>query len=107
MGPFYNTVRRIIEDNLQEVLRKKVKTHMFSKKMMTQRVEKGTRLLRLIWRNKWKYVVSIDEAWVYLKHVNGRSRKGEPSKLSQILSTEASEWSHVCRWNQWPWPHSH
>ncbi|OWA51776.1 hypothetical protein BV898_16243 [Hypsibius exemplaris] len=45
-----------------------------SDKQAAQRVLKFPRLLEHIKRGKWKYIVSIDQAWCYMSHVNGRRR---------------------------------
>ena len=68
------TIRRVIKEDLQGVVRKKRKTHHLSHKQVAQRLEKGPRLLTWLKRDKWKNIVSIDEAWCYLSHCNGRRK---------------------------------
>jgi hypothetical protein len=65
------TIQRILEDKLGAVLRKKTKTHALSNKQAAQRLERDPRFLVLINGTKWKYVISIDEAWLSLNDVNG------------------------------------
>ena len=67
--------------------RMKTKTHALSNKMVDQRVLKGPRLLEWIRGNKWKNIVTIDEAWVYMSHLNGHrkifyKRRGKESPQS-------------------------
>jgi hypothetical protein len=83
----YSTVRRIISQDLDMMKRMKTKTHALSNKMVDQRVLKGPRLLEWIKGNKWKNIVTIDEAWVYMSHVNGHrkifyQRRGKESPQS-------------------------
>lgn len=68
------TVRTIISQDLQGVRKKKSRTHALSDKMVAQRLEKGPEFLKLIWRKKWMNIVTVDEAWVYMTHVNGKRR---------------------------------
>ena len=74
LGISARTVRRIIRQDLAGVLRHKRKTHMLSDKQVSQRLLKIPRLLKHLEGEKWRYIVSIDEAWVYLTHVNGRRK---------------------------------
>jgi hypothetical protein len=60
-----------LKDDTGAVLRKKTKTHALSKKQAEQRPERGPRFLESINGIKWKYVISIDEAWLSLNDVNG------------------------------------
>jgi inhibitor of nuclear factor kappa-B kinase subunit alpha len=53
-------------------VRKKYKVHALSDAQVRQRLERAPRLLKWIGGSKWKYVVTLDEAWVYLTHVNGQ-----------------------------------
>ena len=73
-GYLQEPVRRIIRQDLAGVLRHKRKTHMLSGKQVSQRLLKIPRLLKHLQGEKWRYIVSIDEAWVYLTHVNGRRK---------------------------------
>jgi hypothetical protein len=69
-----STVRNIAKFDLGGEVRKKTRTHALSDKQVAQRVTKGPRLLKQIHRQKWKFIVSIDEAWCFTNHVNGRLR---------------------------------
>jgi hypothetical protein len=50
---------------------RKRKTHVLSNKQAQQRLDRGPRLLQLIGDNKWKYIISLDEAWLSLNDMNG------------------------------------
>ena len=74
LGLSLTTVWRIIHKDLHGVLRHKTKTHALSDKMVEQRLQKGPRLLQHLQGRKLTNIVSIDEAWCYMSHVNGRRR---------------------------------
>ncbi|OQV22008.1 hypothetical protein BV898_04218 [Hypsibius exemplaris] len=74
LGLSYSTVWRIINQNLAAEKRVKRKTHLLSDKHVAQRVLKVPRLLEHLKGGKWRYIVSFDEAWCYMSHVNGRRR---------------------------------
>lgn len=81
------TIHRIIHDDLHGELRKKCRVHALSDAMISQRLERGPRFLKWIEGRKWENVLTIDEAWVYLTHCNGRRKvyyefKGERSEES-------------------------
>ncbi|OQV15052.1 hypothetical protein BV898_10811 [Hypsibius exemplaris] len=67
-------VWRIINRNLAAKKRLKRKTHLLSDKQVAQRVLKVPWLLEHFKEGKWRYIVSIDETWRYMSHVNGRQR---------------------------------
>ncbi|OQV14613.1 hypothetical protein BV898_11232 [Hypsibius exemplaris] len=52
-------------------MRKKCCVHALSNKQAKQRLDRGPRFLRYINGRKFKNVISINEAWVYLTDVNG------------------------------------
>jgi hypothetical protein len=64
------TLQLILKDNLGVISRNKMKTRALSNKQAAQRLERGPRFLELINGNKWKYVSSIDEAWLSLNDVD-------------------------------------
>ncbi|OQV15192.1 hypothetical protein BV898_10576 [Hypsibius exemplaris] len=70
----YGTVWRIINWGLAGEKRSKRKTHMLSDKQVAQQVLRIPRLLKHLDGGKWRYIVSIDEAWCYMSHVNGRRK---------------------------------
>ena len=47
-------------------------THHLSDKMVARRLEMSPRLLKHLIRNIWRNIISIDKAWCYMSHVNGR-----------------------------------
>jgi hypothetical protein len=67
----YSTICRIIDRDLDMKKHMKTMTHTLSNKMVDQR---GPRLPEWIKGNKWKNIVTIDEAWVYMSHVNGHRK---------------------------------
>jgi AraC-like DNA-binding protein len=64
------TVQWILKDDLGEELRKKTRTHALSNKQMQQRLDRGRRFLQLIGGNHWKYIISLDEAWLSMNDSN-------------------------------------
>jgi hypothetical protein len=52
-------------------LRRKRKTHALSNTQVQQRLDRGPRFLQLTGGNKWKYIISLDEAWLSLNDMNG------------------------------------
>lgn len=70
-GVSQTTVGRIIAQDLQAKLRKKRRVHALSNAQVFQRLQRGPRFLRYINGTKWRNVLTIDEAWVYLTHTNG------------------------------------
>ena len=74
LGASYKTIWNTIRKDLGGKLRHKTRTHHLNNLMVAQRVAKAPRLLKHLKGGKWKYIVSIDEAWVYLSHVNGRRK---------------------------------
>jgi hypothetical protein len=65
------TIRNVLTKDLGRTLRKKRKTHALSDKQAKQRLDRGPGFLELIGGRKWKYVISLDEAWLSLNDVNG------------------------------------
>jgi hypothetical protein len=89
LGLSRGTLWRIIHRDLAAESRKKRKTHMLSDRQVAQRVEKVPRLLKHLRGGKWRFIVSIDEAWCYMTNVNGRRRmfykfRGEASPQSWL-----------------------
>ena len=81
------TIGRIIRKDLDGILKKKYRVHALSDKQVRQRLERGPRFLQYIKGQKWKYVITVDEAWIYLTHVNGVRKvyyefKGERTRES-------------------------
>jgi hypothetical protein len=74
LGLSYSTVRRIVKRDLAGKKRSKRRTHHLSHQQVAQRVLKVPRLLKHLNGGKWRYIVSIDEAWCYMSHVNGRRK---------------------------------
>jgi hypothetical protein len=89
----YSTIRRINNRDLDMKKHMKTKTNALSNKMVDQRVYKGPRLLEWINGNKWKKGVTIDEAWVYMSHVNGH-RKIYYKRRGKI---SPQMWTKYCR----------
>ncbi|OWA53025.1 hypothetical protein BV898_17461 [Hypsibius exemplaris] len=65
-------IARVISQDLEGKVRKKCRVHAPSNKQAKQRLNRGPRFLRYINGRKWKNVITIDEAWVYLTDVNGK-----------------------------------
>jgi hypothetical protein len=61
-------IRRILKDDLETELRRKRETHALSNKQVQQRLDQGPRFLQLIGGNKWKFNISLDEAWLSLNN---------------------------------------
>lgn len=70
-GVSATTIARVISQDLEGKVRKKCRVHALSNKQAKQRLDRGPRFLRYINGRKWKNVITIDEAWVYLTDVNG------------------------------------
>ena len=66
------TIHRIIHQDLGGKLRKKYRVHALSNAQVQQRLDRGPGFLRYIRGNKWKNILTVDEAWVYLTNVGGR-----------------------------------
>lgn len=64
-----STIRRVLKDNLRSELKKKAKTHALFNKQPKQRLDRGPHFLKLIDRTKWKYIISLDQAWLSLNNV--------------------------------------
>ena len=73
-GVSRRTIGRIIKEDLNGVLKKKYRVHALSNAQMRQRWDRGPGFLRYIAGNNWKKVLTVDEAWVYLTHINGIRR---------------------------------
>jgi len=56
------------------MLKKKYRVHALSNAQVRQRWDRGPGFLRYIAGNNWKKVLTVDEAWVYLTHINGIRR---------------------------------
>ena len=73
----------IINKDLNKKLRKKTKVHSLNAKQMNQRKTVTRRLYeKYLAKNKYKYVVTLDEAWIYLSNTCGQRsiyyvRRGE------------------------------
>jgi hypothetical protein len=52
-------------------LRQKYRVHALSNKQALQLMERGPRFLKYLKSQKWKFIVTIDEAWVYTTNFNG------------------------------------
>lgn len=82
-----STVHRVIHKNLAGVLRKKYKVHALSNAQVQQRLERGPGFLRYLGPRNLKYIITVDEAWVYLVNANGNREiyyefKGERTEES-------------------------
>jgi len=69
-----STIHRIIHQDLGGVLRKKHRVHALSNRQIQQRLDRGPGFLKRISGQKWKFFLTVDEAWVYLTNVNGRRK---------------------------------
>ncbi|OQV12166.1 hypothetical protein BV898_13583 [Hypsibius exemplaris] len=69
-GVSATTIANVISQDLEGKVRKKCRVHALSNKQAKQRLDRGPRFLRYINVRKWKNIVSIDEAWVYLTDTN-------------------------------------
>lgn len=65
------TIRRMLAEDLGVGLRKKVRTHALSNKQIQQRLDRGPRLLKILRGGRWKYIISLDEAWLSLNDTGG------------------------------------
>ncbi|OQV20031.1 hypothetical protein BV898_06034 [Hypsibius exemplaris] len=70
-GVSATTIARVVSQDLEGKVRKKCRVYALSNKQAKQRVDRGPRFLRYINGRKWKNVVTINEAWVYLTVFNG------------------------------------
>ena len=68
------TIYDIITKDLGGLVRKKYRTHHLSVKMARQRMAKGPRFLKMINHGKWKWIVLVDEGWVYMTNCNGQRK---------------------------------
>ena len=69
-----STVRRIIDKNCDAELRRKYPVHALSDKQAAQRLERGPNFIKYLKGDKWKYIVTIDEFWIYSNYVNGQRK---------------------------------
>ena len=65
------TIRRVIHHDLEGILKKKYRVHALSDSQVLQRLDRGPRFLDYIKGKKWRFIITVDEAWVYLSHTNG------------------------------------
>lgn len=66
-----STVNRIIKTKLNLKMRKKTKVHVLSQKHIKERKTKCRKLYENhLAGQKWKYIVTLDEAWIYLNDCN-------------------------------------
>ncbi|OWA55561.1 hypothetical protein BV898_19945, partial [Hypsibius exemplaris] len=70
-GVSAKTIATVISQDLEGKVRIKCRVHALSNKQAKQRLDRGPRFLRYINGRKWKNIVTIDEAWVYLTDTNG------------------------------------
>lgn len=56
------------------MLIRKTKTHTLFNKIVTQRLVKGPRFLKPMYRRKWLNIITIDDAWSYIIHVSGKRK---------------------------------
>ena len=95
------TVRRIIREDLQGVLRKKYRVHALSDKQAAQRVEIGREFLEYLEGEKFKKIITIDECWIYLTNTGGNRKiyyefKGERTEESWHIFWTKQHPERVC-----------
>ena len=69
-----STVRRIIDKDCDAELRRKYTVHALSDKQAQQRLDRGPNFLKYLKGEKWKFIVTIDEFWIYSTYVNGQRK---------------------------------
>jgi hypothetical protein len=61
-----------LRSDFEGMLLRKYRVNGLSDAQIRQRLERGSRFLKYVSGNKWKNVITIDKAWVYLTHFRGR-----------------------------------
>ncbi|OQV13804.1 hypothetical protein BV898_12023 [Hypsibius exemplaris] len=69
-----STIQRIIKQDVERKLRKKYHIHALSNKEILQRLQRGPHFLGFLGSTKLRYILTVDEAWVYLDTTNGVRR---------------------------------
>ena len=69
-----STIHKIIHQDIRAVKRCKTKTHSLSDAQVIQRYERGPRFLKWIRGKKYKYILTLDEAWMSVTNANGQRR---------------------------------
>ncbi|OQV19956.1 hypothetical protein BV898_05961 [Hypsibius exemplaris] len=94
-GVSATTIARVISQNQEGKVREKCRVYALSNKQTKQRLDRGPRFLRYINSRKWKNVIAVDEAWVYLTDVNGIRKiyyefRGERKRKDDWTNGEAN-----------------
>ncbi|OWA54726.1 hypothetical protein BV898_19126 [Hypsibius exemplaris] len=87
-------IRRVLNKDLQLDLLKKTKTQALSNKQALQRLDSGPRFFKLLGGDRWKYVVSFDEFWLFMNDCGGirdcyYRKKGKP-----VPENRTKKWKH-------------
>jgi hypothetical protein len=89
-----STVNRIISQDLKLELRHKAKVHVLRPRHIAERRTNCRRLYeRHLAADKWKFVVTLDEAWVYLSDCDKKRAVFYRSRDSQ----DRSDWVRECK----------
>jgi hypothetical protein len=73
-GPLLIMLLLYICSALEGVLQREYRVHVLSDAQIRQLFERGPRFLEYVSDDKWKNVINIAEAWVYLNHTKRRRR---------------------------------
>lgn len=73
-GVSQNTIWKVIAKDLGAKLRRKRKVHSLSNQQAAKRLELGPNLLSRLGPRKLRYILTLDEAWVYTTNVNGKRK---------------------------------
>ncbi len=65
-------IRTILKEDIDGKVRQKGNCHALSDKQVQQRLAKGPKFLRWISKKNLPYIITVDEAWVTMTHVNGQ-----------------------------------
>lgn len=69
-----STIQRIIKQDIEGKLKKKYHVHALSDKQIFQRLQRGPHFLGFLGSTRLRYILTVDEAWVYLDTTNGVRR---------------------------------
>jgi hypothetical protein len=95
-GTSDTTVRRVISRNLSKIIRRKTKVHVLKPRHVINRRTTARKVYgKYLAGDKYKFVLTLDEAWFYLGNCNGKRRicyrrKGESVPSDWIVERTES-----------------
>ena len=94
-GVSASTIIRIIDKDCDAESRRKYTVHALSDKQAQQRLERRPNFLKYLKGEKWKFILTIDEFWIYSSYVNGQSKVFY--KRMRRGGENCDEWRKYCK----------